>query len=101
MTKPSIGLPDEREASREEIALAKEGNLKLQRAIEALRATLETIVVAEFDHHRETRVSAQELRTMAREGLNEYSRLTGQNWQRHKLVGSRAGDRSLAGLDEG
>jgi hypothetical protein len=100
LTKPSIGVPDPYEAYLEELMHAKEGNLKLQHAIEVLRSTLETIVVAEFDNRSQLPVSAQELRTMAAEGLNEYSRLTGQNWRRHKLIGSRVGDRSPV-QDEG
>ena len=100
-TKPSIGVPDPLDAAREELRHAKEGNLKLQRAIDGMRQTLETIVAAEFDHHRGQPVTAVELRTMATEGLNEYSRLTGQNWRRHKLIGSRVGDRDMSTLGEG
>lgn len=95
--KPSIGLPNALEAALEEARHAKEGALRLQRAIDTLRAGLETIVVAEFDHETQLPVSAQQLRQMACATLDEYSRATGQSWRKHKLTGSsRAGDRSEA-----
>lgn len=86
---------DPLEASQEEARHAKEGNLKLQRAVDTLRTALETIVVAERDNRTGLPTTTQDLRGIAVAGLEEYSRLTGQSWRRHKLVGNWAGDRNL------
>jgi hypothetical protein len=93
--KPSIGLPDPLEAARAEAVAAKEGNLKLQNAIDIMRTTLESIVKMEWDHAEGRPVTAEELRKAAIQGLNQYSTHTGQNWRRAKLIGDRSGDRSL------
>ena len=97
--RPSIGLPDPLEAAQEEARHAKEGALKLSRAIDAMRGALETIVVAEVDLKTNLPVTAVQLRSLAVEGLNEYSRISGQSWRRHKLIGSWAGDRRLDNLE--
>ena len=78
---------------------AQAGNEKLRQAVEIMRVALETIVVAEYDHQERRETTARDLRKMATNGLNEYSRLTGQNWRTEKLRGSLAGDRSLDGQD--
>ncbi len=97
--KPSLGLPNPLEAAQEAARNAQEGNLKLARAVDALRSALETIVVAEWDNTTNSPVTAKDLRGMAVEGLDAYSRLTGQNWKRHKLIGNWAGDRTLSNLE--
>jgi hypothetical protein len=100
VTKPSLGYPDPLAAAQEACRLAQEGSHKLSKAVDALRETLETIAIAEFDHTTRMPVSASDLRGLAVAGLDAYSALIGQNWRRHKLIGSRAGDRSLARLNE-
>lgn len=97
--KPSLGLPDPLEAAQEAARNAQEGNLKLARAVDALRTALETVVVAEVDNTTGLPVTALQLRQLAVEGLDAYSRLTGQNWKRHKLIGNWAGDRTLHTLE--
>ena len=102
--KPSIGLPDPLQAAQEEALHAKEGNHKLALAVDALRSALETIVIAEMDYTVKPPqpIGPMQLRTLAIEGLDAYSRLTGQNWRlkRNKPQGSWAGDRSLTTLEE-
>lgn len=98
--KPRLGVPDALEAALEEARHAKEGALKLQRAIEALRTGLETIVVAEFDRVKNLPVSAADLRGLAINALDEYARLTGQSWRRNKLQGSWAGGTGNAPVHE-
>lgn len=97
--KPRLGLPDPLDAAQEEARLAKEGNLKLSRAVDTLRGALETIVIAEMDHSTGLPTTALDLRQLAVTGLNAYSQLTGQNWRKHKLIGSYAGDRNLNTLE--
>jgi hypothetical protein len=100
MSKPSLGLPDALEAAREAARNAQEGNLKLCRAVDILRSTLEMIAGAEMDRMTGLLVKPHEFRQMAVDGLNAYSTLTGQSWKRHKLTGpTRAGDRSLDTLE--
>jgi hypothetical protein len=89
--KPKLGLPDPLEAAQEAARLAQEGSLKLSRAVDALRATLETIVIAEVDNSTGMPTTTRDLRGIAIAGLNEYSRISGQSWKRHKLVGNWAG----------
>lgn len=98
--KPAIPHLDPLEAVQESLRCAQEGNAKLQGAIEALREALETIVVAEVDRRTGLPVSALELRSLAVQGLDAYSQLTGQSWRRTKLRGSFVGDRSLPSAAE-
>jgi hypothetical protein len=77
---------------------AQEGNTKLARAIDALRECLQIIVMAEMDNHTKLPVTARDLRALAAEGLEAYSQLTGQNWRKHPVVHSRAGDRNQSTL---
>lgn len=97
---PRIGLPDPLEAMTSAYRNAQEGNLKLQRSIDAMRQGLETIVQAEFDNETRLPTTATDLRKLAIETLDAYSRLTGQSWRRHKLIGSYAGDRNLGKVQE-
>lgn len=85
--KPRLGLPDPLEAAREEALHMKEGNRKLGLAVEALRAGLEVITVAEWDHRYKRPVSVDDLRKLAVEALDAYSGITGQSWRRHRLTG--------------
>jgi hypothetical protein len=96
---PRIGLPDPLEAMTSAYRNAQEGNLKLQRSIDALREGLETIVIAEVDNATRLPTTAADLRRLAVEALDAYSRLTGQSWRRHKLIGSYVGDRNLDRVD--
>ena len=93
--KPRLRLPDPREAAQEVARLAQEGNRKFCLAVDALRGALETIVIAEMDHHTGRPVTAQDLRAIALGGLDSYSALTGQNWRKAKIIGDRSGDRSI------
>lgn len=81
---------------------AQEGNTKLARAIDALRECLQIIVTAEMDNHTKLPVTARDLRTLAAEGLDAYSQITGQNWRlaKNRVVHSRAGDTNQATLGE-
>lgn len=97
--KPRLGVPDALEAAQESARLAKEGNLKLSRSVDVLRATLETITQAEQDRQTGLPVSAKDLRMLAVQGLDQYSQISGQNWRRNPLIGDRSGDRSLEGLE--
>lgn len=97
--KPKLGHLDPLEAAQETARNAQEGNLKLARAVDALRAGLETISIAEIDNTTGLPVSARDLRLLAVSTLDAYSKLTGQNWRRHKIVESRVGDRNLASLE--
>lgn len=94
--KPAIPNLDPNDVGvwQESARLAQEGNTKLARAIDALRECLQIIVVAEMDHHTNQAVTARDLRTLAAEGLDAYSAITGQNWRhsRNQVVRSRAGD---------
>lgn len=100
VSKPLLGLPDPLEAAQEAARHAQEGNRKLSLAVDTLRSTLETISIAEVDHSTGRPVSAHDLRTLAVQGLDSYSGITGQNWRRHKLTGaSRAGDYNLSNLE--
>ena len=98
-SRAPIGLPDPDASSQEALRLAKEGNLKLCKAVDVLRAALENITLAEYDRVARCPVAASDLRRMAVEGLDAYSRLTGQSWRRHKLQGSYAGDRNLNNVE--
>lgn len=89
--KPKLGLPDPLEAAQEGERLAKEGNLKLTRAVDTLRTALETIASAEWDHRLNAPVTPQDLRQLAVIGLDAYSQITGQSWKKHKIQGSWAG----------
>jgi hypothetical protein len=97
--KPKLGLPDALAAAQEEARHAKEGALKLSRAIDALRTGLETIVIAEVDNRTGLPTTTKDLRGIAVEALNAYSRVSGQSWKRHKLIGSWAGDRDVDTLE--
>lgn len=94
--KPSLPPLDPLESALETARNAQEGNLKLSRAVEALRTGLETIAFAEMDNSTGLPVSATDLRGLAVNALDAYSRVCGQQWRRHPLVGSRAGDRDLS-----
>lgn len=91
--KRSIGVPDSLEAAQECARLAQEGNTKLARAVDILRGAMEIALMAEVDNQTGRLVTLQDLRGILSAGLDEYSRLTGQNWRspKNKLVGSWAG----------
>lgn len=93
--KPAIGLPDPLQAAQEEARNAKEGAHKLGRAVEALRVGLETVVMAQMDRQTGLPTTTADLRGIAVDALNAYSLICGQNWQRHRLIGNWAGDRSV------
>lgn len=97
--KPKMGHLDPLEAAQETARNAQEGNLKLARAVDALRSGLETISIAEVDNTTGLPVSARDLRLLAVSALDAYSKLTGQNWRRHKIIDSRVGDRNIATLE--
>lgn len=97
--KPKLGLPDPLEAAQEGERLAKEGNLKLSRAVDALRTALETIVIAEVDRTTGLPTTTRDLRQIAMSGLDAYSQVSGQSWKRHKLIGNWAGDRNVDAFD--
>lgn len=101
--KPAIPNLDPNDASvwQEAARLAQEGNTKLARAVDALRECLQLIVIAEMDNHTKLPVTARDLRTLAAEGLDAYSAITGQNWRhsRNQVVRSRAGDRNQGTLE--
>jgi hypothetical protein len=99
--KPNLPNLDPRDATiwQETARLAQDGNTKLARAIDVLRECLQIIVVAEMDNQTKLPVTARDLRTLAAEGLDAYSALTGQNWRRHQVVRSRAGDRNQSTLE--
>lgn len=90
-----MGRVDPLYAAQEAARCAQDGNLKLAKAVDVMRAALETIISAEWDHEAGRAVSPQDLRNIALSAMNEYSGLTGQNWRRAKLIGSYAGDRNL------
>jgi hypothetical protein len=96
--KPNLPPLDELAAAHEAARHAQEGNTKLARAIDALRECLQIIVVAEMDNHTKLPVTARDLRALAVEGLDAYSAITGQNWRRHQVVRTRAGDRNQGTL---
>lgn len=85
--KPKIGVPDELEAARETAKQWQEGSYKLARAVDTLRAGLETIAIAEVDNLTHLPVSVSDLHTLAVATLDAYSAITGQNWRKAKLVG--------------
>lgn len=89
--KPPIGLPDPLQAALESQRLAQEGNVKLSRSVDALRTACETVVIAEVDNTTGRAVTVTDLKGIVIAALNEYSRISGQSWKRHKLVGSWAG----------
>lgn len=93
--KPRLGFPDPLSAALEEARHAKEGNHKLSLSVDALRTGLETIVHAEWDRVTNQPVTPRDLRAIAVNALDEYSRLCGQNWRRNPIRESFAGDRSL------
>lgn len=99
LDKPKLGHLDPLEAAQETARNAQEGNLKLARAVDALRSGLETISIAEIDNTTGLPVSARDLRLLAVSALDAYSKLTGQNWRRHKIIDSRVGDRNIATLE--
>jgi hypothetical protein len=84
------------EALRDAQASAMDGAMKLAHAVELLRTGLETIVRAEVDNDTRLPVSVKDLKTIAVGALDAYSAHAGQDWKRHPLIGSRAGDRSNA-----
>jgi hypothetical protein len=98
--KPTLGVPDSLDAARETARHMAEGNRKLCLAVEGLRKGLEVIAHAEWDATTQKPVGPRELRALAVEALDAYSELTGQNWRRNPLIGSRAGDRNLATLSD-
>jgi hypothetical protein len=98
--KPPIGLPDPLEAAQEAARLAQEGSLKLSRAVDTLRETLETIVVAEMDLRTQLPTTTKDLRGIAIAGLNAYAQISGQSWKKHKLVGNWAGSTGNAPVHE-
>jgi hypothetical protein len=97
--KPELPPLDPLVAAQEEARHAKEGGLKLSRSIDVMRVALETILIAEVDNKTRLPVTTKDLKGIAVEALNEYSKLTGQSWRRHPIIGSWAGDRNLETLD--
>lgn len=91
--KPKLGVPDSLEAAQECARLAQEGNVKLARAVDILRGAMEIAIIAEVDNQTGRLVTLQDLKGILSAGLDEYSRLTGQNWRlpKNKLQGSWAG----------
>lgn len=72
------------------------GNEKLRAAVDVMRTGLETIISAEWDYERGRPVSTDDMRGLARETMDAYSSITGQDWRRHRLTGATlAGDRNL------
>lgn len=98
--KPKLGLPDELEAAQESARNAQEGNVRLARAVDALRTALETIVVAEMDRTTGLPTTTKDLRGIATAGLDSYSQISGQSWKRHKLIGNWAGGTGNAPVHE-
>ena len=99
--KPRLPQLDPLEAALETARHAQEGNHKLGRAVEALRAGLEAIAYAEVDRSTGLPATPKDLRLLAAAALDAYSQVTGQNWRRVKLTGStRAGDRNINGTEE-
>jgi hypothetical protein len=96
----SLPALDALQAAQETARNAQEGNLKLARAVDTLRTTLETIVVAEMDRTTGLPTTAKDLRGIAVQGLNAYSQLSGQSWRRHKLIGNWAGGTGNAPVHE-
>ena len=99
--KPDLPALDPLESALETARCAQEGNRKLSLAVDMLREGLERVAHAEYDHQTGTPVSAQQLREIAAETMDAYSRHTGQNWRlaKNKVVHTRAGDRSLNNID--
>ncbi len=91
--KPKLGLPDSLEAAQECARLAQEGNHKLARCVDALRTAAELVVIAEVDNRTGAPVTTQDLKGIMIAALDEYSRITAQNWRspKNKLIGSWAG----------
>jgi hypothetical protein len=95
--KPKLPNLDPRDAElwQQTARNAQEGNVKLARACDILREGLQTLVTAEMDYSTKppTFVQAPQLRAIATETLEAYSRHTGQDWrsQRNQVVRSRAG----------
>lgn len=98
--RPPVPRLDPLEAAQEAQRHAQEGNLKLARAVDVLRTSLETIIQADWDHVANRACSAGDLRQIALRAMDEYSSISGQSWRKHKLIGSRAGDRDLSTLEE-
>jgi hypothetical protein len=100
-TKPPLPKLDPLEAAQEEARHFKEGNLKLGRAVEALREGLEVITVAEWDHKVGRPVTNEDLRKLAVAALDRYSAIIGQSWRTNRLTGpSRAGTTGNAPVHE-
>lgn len=97
--KPKLGVPDPLTAAREAAAHAQEGSLKLSRSVDVMRVALELIVSAEMDLQTGHPVTIRDLKGIATGALDEYSRISGQSWKRHKLIGDRSGDRNLSTLE--
>jgi hypothetical protein len=93
--KPPMPALDPLEAALESARNAQEGNVKLARAVEALREGLETVVNAEWDHTENRAVTPRELREIAITALDAYTALVGQSWRRNPIVKTRVGDRSI------
>lgn len=92
--KPNLPALDPVAAELEAGRNAMEGNRKLSMAVDGMRTALETIVIAEMDNATGVPVTLRDLKSIATQALDEYSRMTGQSWRRHKIIGSWAGDRS-------
>lgn len=88
--RPHLPPLDPLAAAQEEARHAKEGNLKLARAVEILREGLELLVVAEIDRQTGVPVDAHTLRSLAAACLDRYSTHVGQNWRtaKNKLTGA-------------
>ena len=89
--KPPLPPLDPAVAYRQAAEAAQEGNVKLARACDILREGLQTLVIAERDNLTGLMVSAEELREIARATLDAFSRFSGQDWRRVRVVHTRAG----------
>ena len=91
---------DPLEQYREAARLAQAGNKRLSDSVDILRNGLEMLTVAEIDN--ETRppraLAPSDFRRIAAEILDQYAAVSGVNWRlrKNRLIGSRAGDRSLS-----
>lgn len=77
---------DPEEVARERQRNAEEGNRKLSLACDALRECLQEIEQAEIEVKTKRPVEAWELRKMASEGLDEFTRITGTPRRRSRAV---------------
>ena len=96
--RPSLPDLDELEVLRSDVQAFRAGNRKLTMAVDELRKGLETIITMEWDYELKRPVDAEQMRAVAEEALQAYSRISRQNWRlpRNRVVESRAGDRDIS-----